>query len=67
MTLGDGAALYGRVIDKNSKEIAVEQSPFNLGDITKAPIEKVTPSQVSMMPAGTIFAMNEDELMDLLA
>ncbi len=62
--------VYGRVIYKNAEEIAVAQNPFNLGDVTKAPIGKVkevAPSQVSMMPPATIFTMNKDELMDLLA
>ncbi len=70
VSLSDGASLYGRVIYKNETEIAVAQNPYNLGDVTKAPIRKVKKieaSQVSMMPPGTINSMNKDELKNLVA
>jgi putative heme-binding domain-containing protein len=70
VTLQDGQALYGRVIYKNDKVIALAQNPYNFGEITKTAIskvKKVEASQISMMPPGTIFPMNKDELKDLLA
>ncbi|MGI9240559.1 MAG: c-type cytochrome, partial [Verrucomicrobiales bacterium] len=70
VTLKDGNPVYGRVIYRNSKEIGVAPNPFNFGEIEKLPMDKVAKvelSQTSMMPPGTIFTMNGDEVMDLLA
>ena len=70
VTLKDGGSIYGRVIYKNDEEIAIATNPFNFGEIRKTPMDKVEGvelSQLSMMPPGTIFAMNQDELMDLVA
>lgn len=70
ITLKDGSQLYGRLIYKNDKEIAVAPNPFNFGELQKKPaqlVEKIEPSQISMMPFGTINAMNQEELQDLIA
>ena len=68
--LKDGGSLYGRVIYRNEEEIAVAPNPFNFRELSKAPmanVESIGLSQISMMPVGTIFTMNKDELMDLMA
>jgi putative heme-binding domain-containing protein len=70
VTLKDGSTLTGRIIYKNDEEIALAQNPFNFSDLNKTPIEKVKkvePSQLSLMPPGMIFSMNQDELKDLVA
>ncbi len=70
ITLKDGSSLYGRIIYKNDKEIAVAPNPYNFAEIVKTPqdkVRKVEWSQNSMMPVGTIYPMNEDELKDLVA
>lgn len=70
VTLKEGGSAYGRIIYKNKKEIAVAPNPYNLGDVIKTPMDKVKKiewSQTSMMPPGTIFAMNKNEVMDLVA
>jgi len=70
VTLKDGSSVTGRVIYKNDEEIALAMNPFNFADLHKTPIAKVAkvePSQISMMPPGTIFSMNKDELKDLMA
>ena len=70
VTLKDGSGLYGRLIYKNDKEVAVAPNPFNFGELQKKPahwVEKIEPSQMSMMPVGTINAMNQEELKDLIA
>lgn len=70
VTLKSGGSLYGRVIYRNDKEIAVAPNPYDLGQISKAPmddVQKVEFSQVSLMPPGTINTMNADELKDLMA
>jgi putative heme-binding domain-containing protein len=68
--LKDGGTVYGRVIYKNDEEIAVAPNPFNFGELQKTSMDQVKSvemSQVSMMPPGTIYSMNQDELMDLMA
>lgn len=70
VTLKDGSSLYGRLIYRNDKEIAVAPNPFNHAEFAKAPADQVTKvefSQTSMMPPGTIAGMNADELKDLIA
>lgn len=62
--------LYGRLIVRNDKEVAVASNPFDLNQLTKAPaemVESIEFSPVSIMPEGMIAGMNRDELMDLLA
>jgi putative heme-binding domain-containing protein len=70
VTLKGAKSLYGRLIYHNEKEIAVAPNPFDFSQILKAPadqVEGIELSQLSMMPVGTIAAMNKDELMDLIA
>tara|TARA_B100001093_G_scaffold505641_1_gene563302 strand:- start:191 stop:547 length:357 start_codon:yes stop_codon:yes gene_type:complete len=70
VSLKDGGSLYGRIIYKNEKEIAVAPNPYNLGELVKKSAESVKsiePSQISMMPPGMIASMNKDELRDLMA
>jgi putative heme-binding domain-containing protein len=70
VTLKDGGSLYGRLIYKNDKEIAVASNPFDLSQVIKKPtseVLKIEPSQQSLMPPGMIYAMNENELKDLMA
>ncbi len=68
--LKGGEQLYGRVIYRNDKEIAVAANPYDFGELTRSPIGdvvSVVPSQVSMMPPATIALMNAAELADLIA
>ena len=68
--LTDGNSLYGRVIFDTEKELAVATNPYDFNQLTKLPknsIESLKPSQISLMPPGTVFGMNEDELKDLIA
>jgi putative heme-binding domain-containing protein len=70
ITLKEGGPLYGRLIYKNDKEIAVASNPFDLSQVTKNPtseVLKIEPSQQSLMPPGMIYAMSENELKDLMA
>ena len=50
--------------------MALASNPFNFGDIQKIPaaeVAEIKPSQISLMPPGTINGMNQNELMDLMA
>jgi putative heme-binding domain-containing protein len=66
----DGGVLYGRIIYRNDREIALAANPYDYSDLTKVPtatVQSIEPSQVSMMPPATIALMNKDELADLIA
>lgn len=55
---------------QSDEEIAVAPNPFNFRELSKTPmtnVEKIALSQISMMPMGTIFTINKDELIDLMA
>ena len=68
--LKNGSSRYGRIIFKNESEIALASNPFNFGDVQKIPasdVAEIKPSQISLMPPGTVSGMNQDELMDLMA
>jgi putative heme-binding domain-containing protein len=70
VSLKDGSSLHGRLIYRNDKEIAVAPNPFNHAEFAKAPADQVVTveySQTSLMPPGTIAAMNADEVKDLIA
>jgi putative heme-binding domain-containing protein len=70
ITRKDGGVQYGRLIFRNDQELAIAMDAYDLGTLTKiasADVASVEPSQVSLMPPGTIAAMNRDELMDLIA
>ncbi len=70
VTLKNGSSRYGRIIFKNETEIALASNPFNFGDVQKIPasdVVEIKPSQISLMPPGTVNGMNQDELMDLMA
>ena len=68
--LRDDKWVYGRIIYQTDQEIGIASNPYSFSELIKLPIDEVKeiePSQVSMMPPGSIYAMNKDELMDLVA
>ncbi len=70
ITLKSGESLYGRIIYQNEDELALASNPYNLGVLNKIEPKKVKtikPSNTSLMPPGTIFGMNQEELKDLMA
>ena len=70
VVLKEGGVLYGRIIERTDKEIAVAANPYDLAVLTRLGldhIETVEPSPVSLMPPSTVALMNEDELRDLVA
>ena len=70
VTLTDGSQLYGRIIFEKDGQLALAANPFDLGQLTKTPTDRVAriePSAVSMMPPSTVALMNADELADLIA
>ena len=68
--LRNGDTLYGRIIFQNENDLALASNPYDFGKIRRTPndqVKKIEASQVSLMPPGTIFGMNQEELMDLIA
>ena len=68
--LKTGERLQGRIIYQNEEELALASNAYDFGEIEKIAVDQVKstePSQVSLMPPGTILGMNADELQDLIA
>ncbi len=68
--LENGETLYGRIIFQDEEEIALASNPYDFSKISRTKnnrVKRIEPSQVSMMPPGTIFGMNQEELKDLIA
>ena len=69
-TLTDGATMVGRVISQDESSISINQNPFDMSQTTtidKSKVESESASPASIMPAGLINRLNQDEVMDLIA
>ena len=69
-TLKDGSTIIGRTLRSTDETIVVASNPYNLAQETEIPAAEVAtsePSPVSLMPAGLINRLNEEELLDLMA
>ena len=69
-TLKDGSTIIGRSLRTTDETIYVATNPYNLAQETEIPVSNVAtsePSPVSLMPAGLINRLNEQELLDLMA
>ncbi|XOV95337.1 MAG: c-type cytochrome [Bacteroidota bacterium] len=70
LVLKDGSSVVGRIVSSDDQTYQVSQNPFDpdmLREVAADQVVRIEPSDVSMMPPGTINALNEDELKDLLA
>jgi putative heme-binding domain-containing protein len=70
VTLKNGVSHFGRIIYKNENELVLAPSAFTPGETQKVSakdVSKVELSNISMMPPGTVFGMNKEELLDLMA
>ncbi len=68
--LKDGSSKIGRAMRTTEDSVYVATNPFDLSQQTalaKTAIESSEPSPVSLMPAGLINRLNEEELQDLMA
>lgn len=66
----DGKLTTGRIVNLNGDNMMVMTNmlePNSLTPINRRKIESVHPAKNSMMPAGLIDSLKEDEVMDLLA
>jgi putative heme-binding domain-containing protein len=66
----DGKLVTGRIVNLNGDTMMVMTNmmdPNDLTGINRRKVESVTPAKNSMMPAGLIDTLKEDEILDLLA
>lgn len=66
----DGTTILGRVVVEENGKVFVMANPFSPNDqmaINESEIARIETRKVSMMPPGLINALNQDELLDLLA
>ncbi len=66
----DGTTLIGRVVGEENGKLSVMTNPFAPGELTTLNTSEVKSKKdypVSMMPPSLINALNQDELLDLIA
>ncbi len=66
----DGSTILGRIVVEENGKVFVMTNPFAPNDqmaINEGDIAKKETRKISMMPPGLINALNQDELLDLLA
>lgn len=69
-SLKEGSTINGRIMKETSKGYEVSANPFApdlRSRVLKRDVAKIEPSPVSLMPPSLINALNEGELLDLLA
>ena len=70
ITKKDGSTILGRIVVEENGKVFVMANPFAPNDqmaINEGDIAKKETRKISMMPPGLINALNQDELLDLVA
>jgi putative heme-binding domain-containing protein len=70
ITKKDGSTILGRIVVEENGKVFVMTNPFSPSDqlaINESDIAKKETRKISMMPPSMINALNQDELLDLLA
>jgi putative heme-binding domain-containing protein len=66
----DGTIVTGRIVNLHGDGMNINTdmlNPSGLVGVNRRDIEEMQPSKTSMMPAGLLDTMNQDEVLDLLA
>ena len=66
----DGKVIVGRVVAEDDDGLTIVVDPENAAnsvEVAQGDIEEITPSPTSLMPAGLMDQLNEDEVLDLIA
>jgi putative heme-binding domain-containing protein len=66
----DGKTITGRVVSEVNGKLTIvtdPEDPTKVVELTKADIEELRPSAVSLMPEKLLNTLNENEVLDLLA
>ena len=70
ITTSDAKIVTGRIVNLGGDGMSILTNmldPNNLTNVNRNRIESIEPSKVSMMPAGLLDTLKEDEILDLLA
>jgi putative heme-binding domain-containing protein len=66
----DGKKVSGRIVNLNGNDIKVMVDmldPNGMVTVKQSNVDRITPSKVSMMPAGLLDTLSDDEACDLMA
>jgi putative heme-binding domain-containing protein len=66
----DGRSYSGRIVSETTEAYTLLTNPedaTNVARVKKSDVESLMPSTVSLMPAGLLKVLNENEVLDLLA
>jgi putative heme-binding domain-containing protein len=66
----DGKKVSGRIVNLNGDDIRVMVNmldPNGMVTVKQSNVDRITPSKVSMMPAGLLDTLTDDEAIDLMA
>ncbi|HZJ13871.1 MAG TPA: c-type cytochrome, partial [Chthoniobacteraceae bacterium] len=70
LELADSKSLSGRIVSRDAKHTRIATNlmrPTESIEVDNASVRRVRPEPVSTMPSGLLNALNENELLDLLA
>ncbi len=70
LELTSGKVITGRIVAETAESVTVVVDPESAAtcvELARGDIEAITPSPTSLMPAGLLDQLNEDEVLDLLA
>lgn len=66
----DGKVFTGRIISADDDQVTIitdPEDPTRFARIARVDVEEIKPSAASLMPAGLLDQLNEEEVLDLLA
>lgn len=66
----DGKKVSGRIVNLNGEDIRVMVNmldPNGMVSVRQSNVDRISPSKVSMMPAGLLDTLTDDEAIDLMA
>ena len=66
----DGKVITGRVVAETAEALTIVTDPEDATkfvQVRRSEIDEITPSSASLMPAGLLDQLNEQEVLDLLA
>ncbi|HYH69442.1 MAG TPA: c-type cytochrome, partial [Urbifossiella sp.] len=67
---GDDRVIVGRIVNLNNDKVMVNTNMLEPGattEVSRNNVESMRPSRLSMMPAGLLDTLREDEVLDLMA
>ncbi|HTU16547.1 MAG TPA: c-type cytochrome [Gemmataceae bacterium] len=70
VTTNSGKMYTGRIVNETKDKLTILLDPEDstkIAEVKKSAVEEVKPSPVSVMPEGLLKALNENEVLDLLA